>query len=98
MFGFVRQIFVSAMIFFGCNILGVNTLKCVLVNNQECKIISEIININSDETLFYLYSITISKWSGSFNNMYDPYSKMCVPDVIENVKVKCQSIQPNVKY
>ena len=37
MFEFAKQIFVSAM-FFGCNISGVNSLKCVSVNNQECKV------------------------------------------------------------
>ena len=56
MFGFVRQIFVSAMIFFGCNILGVNTLKCVLVNNQECKIISEII-ISTAMKLYFIFTV-----------------------------------------
>ena len=42
MFGFVKQIFVSAMMFFGCNVSGVNSLnavpKCISMNNQECKI------------------------------------------------------------
>ena len=56
MFGFVKQIFVSAM-FSGCNISRVNSLnavpKCVSMNNQECKIRPEIININSNEPLLY---------------------------------------------
>ena len=43
MFGFVKQIFISAMMFFSCNLLSV---KCVSMNNQECKIRPEIININ----------------------------------------------------
>ena len=34
MFGFVKQICVSAMMFFGCNILGVNWLTCVSMSNQ----------------------------------------------------------------
>ena len=49
MFRFAKQIFVSVMIFFGCNISGVNSLKCVSVNNQESKIRSD-----SNEPLFYL--------------------------------------------
>ena len=29
MFGFVKKIFVSAMMFFGCNLSSVNSLECV---------------------------------------------------------------------
>ena len=81
------------MIFFGCNISGVNSLNiiplnCVSVNNQLCKVRPEIININSNEPLFYPYSIKVNKCSGSCNNINDPYSKMCVPDVVKNIYVK----------
>ena len=63
MFGFVKQIFASAIMFFGYNISSV--LKCVLVKNQECKIRPEIINININETLFFSYSIKVNKCSGN---------------------------------
>ena len=58
------------------------------MNNQECKVRPEIINVNSNETLFYLFSVKTSKCSGSCNNINDPYAKMCVPDVIKNLNVK----------
>ena len=32
------------------------------MNNQECKIRREIININANEPVFYHYSIKINKW------------------------------------
>ena len=35
------------------------------MNNQECKVRPEIININSNEPSFYPYSVKISKCSGS---------------------------------
>ena len=46
MFGFVKQIFVSVMMFFGCNVSNVNLLntvqlKCVSVSDQECKVRAE---------------------------------------------------------
>ena len=94
MFGFVKQIIVSAMIFFGCNISGVNSLKCFSVNNQECKIKPVMININSNEPLFYRYSIKVNKCSGSCNNINDPYSKMCVPDVVKNMNFKVFNLMP----
>ena len=37
MFRFVKQIFVLAIMLFSCNLPSVNPLKCVSINNQECK-------------------------------------------------------------
>ena len=93
MFGFVKQIFVSAVMFFGCNALNAIPLnavplKCVSMNNQECRIRPEIININSNEPTFCPYSIKVNKCSGSCNNINDPYAKLCVPDVAKNINVK----------
>ena len=58
------------------------------MNNQACKARPEIINVNSNEPLFYPFSIKISKCNGSCNNINDPYAKMCVPDVVKNLNVK----------
>ena len=58
------------------------------MNNQECKIRPEIINVNSDEPVFYPFSIKANKCGGSCNNINDPYAKMCVPDVVKNLNVK----------
>ena len=71
------------MTFFCCN-----ALKCVSVNNQECKVRPEIMNINSNEPSFYPYSVKISKCSGSRNNINDPYAKLCIPGVGKNMDVK----------
>ena len=87
MFGFVKPIFVSAMMFFGCNLSNVNSLKCISVNNQECKVRPEIVNVNSDEPVFFPFSIKTSKCSGSCNNINDPYAKLCVPDVIKKLNI-----------
>ena len=38
---------------------------------------------NIDEPVFYPFSTKTSKYSGSWNNINDPYTKMCVPDVIK---------------
>ena len=58
------------------------------MNNQECKIRPEITNINSNEPLFYLYSVKISKFSGSCSNVNNPYAKLCVPDIVKNTNIK----------
>ena len=43
------------------------------MNNQESKARPEITNINSNEPLFYPYSVRISKCSGSCNNIDNHY-------------------------
>ena len=60
MFRFVKQIFVSTMMFFSCNLSKVNPLTCVSMSNQECKVRPENINVNSNEPSFYPYSIKIN--------------------------------------
>ena len=53
------------------------------MNNQECKVKPAIININSNESLFYPYSIAVNKCSGSCNNINDPYAKLWVPMLLK---------------
>ena len=43
--------FFKAMTFFSYNILNANSLECVSMNNQERKIRSEIINVNTNELM-----------------------------------------------
>ena len=73
----------SAMMFFSCNLSSVNPLECVSMNNQECKVRPEIVNVNSKEPVFLSFSIRTSKCSGSCNNISDPYAKLCVPDLLK---------------
>ena len=73
--------------FFG-SLSSVNPLECVSMNNQECKVRPEIVNVNSNEPLFYLFGIKTSRCSGSCNNINDPYAKLCLPDVVKNLNIK----------
>ena len=59
MFALIKKTFISAITFFSLNVLNVNSLEHVSMNNQECKIISEMINFNTFEPIFYPYSIKI---------------------------------------
>ena len=74
--------------FFSYNVLNVSSLECVSMNNQDCKIRSEIINVNTNGSMIYPYSITIKKWKGSCNTIDNPYAKLSVPDIIKNINVK----------
>ena len=53
-FRFVKRIFISTMMCFGCNLSSVNPLESVSMNSKECKVGPEILNVNSSEPLFYL--------------------------------------------
>ena len=88
MFGFVKQVFFIAMTFFSFNLLNVNPLEYISMNDQKCKIISEIINVNTNDRMFYPYGIEINKCKGSCNTINYPYAKLCVPDVVKNINVK----------
>ena len=74
MFQFIKIVF-----FLGLKILSdftnANSLNCISMKNQECKTRPQVININSNNPIFYPFSIKISKCSGNCNNINDPYIK-----------------------
>ena len=63
---------------------SINSLSCISMANKEYEVRPEIININSNEPVFYPFSIKTSKCSGSCNNINDPYAKICVPDDVKD--------------
>ena len=66
------------MIFINFNLSIVNSLECVSMNNQECKIRTEIINLSTNEPMFHSYSIKINRCKGSCDTINDPYAKICI--------------------
>ena len=63
-------------------------LSCISMKNEECKMRPQVININGDKSVFFAFSIEISKCSGSCNNINYLYAKICVPDIVKNLNVK----------
>ena len=84
-FSFAKKAFVL-----GLTILSnmTNALDCVLMKNQEYKVSTEIININSNNPIFYPFSVKINGCSGNCNNTNDPYARIYVPDTVKNLNVK----------
>ena len=74
--------------------LSATPLKYISITNQDCKVRPEIVYVNSDEPIFYPFSIKTTKCSGSCNNINDPYAKVCVPDVVKNLNVKVFNLMP----
>ena len=92
-FKFVKKVF-----FLGLTILSnfTNALNCISMKNQECKTRPQVINVNSNNPLFYPFSIKTTKCSGNCNNINTPYANICVSDVIKDLNVKvfnlCQEL------
>ena len=94
MLRFIKKRFFTATTFFSFNVLNVNSLEWISMNNQGCKIKSEIINVNTNEPIFYPYSITINRCKGICNTINDQYAKLFVPDTIKNINVKIFNLMP----
>ena len=93
MFGLIKKAFFAGLkILSSVNLLTITPLRCISMTNPECKVRPQIVNVNSDETVFYPFSIKASNCSGSCNNINDPYAKMYVPDVVKNLNIKVFNI------
>ena len=64
--------------------------------NQECEIRPVIMNINSNESLFYPYNILVNKCSGSCNDINNSYAKLCIPDVVKNMNIKVFNLMSRI--
>ena len=85
-FSFVKKVF-----FLGLTVLSSSitvALKCISLNNQECKVMPNIVNVSSNNPIFYPFSVKINRSSGNCDSINDPYAKICVPGVVKNLNVK----------
>ena len=84
-FRFVKKVF-----FFGLAILSnvTNALDCISMKTQECKTRPEVINVNSNNPIFYPFNIKIHKCSGNCSNINHPCAKIYVPNVIKDLNVE----------
>ena len=63
-------------------------MRCISLKNEECKVRPLIAHINSNNPIFYPFSIKINKCCGNCNNVNNPYAKMCVPDTVKDLHVR----------
>ena len=88
------------MFFVGLTILSDFTkaipLSCISMKNQECKTRPQVVNVNSNNPIFYPFSIKTSKCNGTCNNINNPYAKTCVLDVIKDLNVKIFNLMSRI--
>ena len=80
MFVFIKNVFCIGSLFLS-SLVSTTPLNCISIKNEECKVRPEIINVNSNNPIFYPFSIKINKCIGNCNNINNPYAKICIPDV-----------------
>ena len=92
MLEFIKKIFCIGSLFLSSLVSTTTSLNCISMNNQACKVRPEIINVNSNDPVFYPFSIKTSECSGSCNNINNPYAKICVSDVVKDLNLKVSSL------
>ena len=86
-FRFVKKVFFIGLTILS-NFTNATLLNCISMKNQECKKRPQVVNVNSNNPIFYPFSIKMSKCNGNCNNTNNSYAKICVPDVVKNLNVK----------
>ena len=52
MFGLIKKVFFTGLVFLS-TLTSVNLLSYISMNNQECKVRPQIVNVNSKEPVFF---------------------------------------------
>ena len=52
------------------------------ISHQPCQFRPTIVDINSNKALYYPFSVSVSKCSGSCNTIDDPYAQIFVPNKV----------------
>ena len=54
MLGFIKKSFFTGVAFLS-TLTSVNLLSCISMNNQECKVRSQIVNVNGDDPVINVW-------------------------------------------
>ena len=89
-FSFVKKVFVLGLAVLSSSITG--ALSCVSMSNNECKVRPKVVDINSNNPMFYPFSIKVNKCSGNCNNINDSYATICFPDTVKDLNVRVSNL------
>ena len=68
MFGLIKKVLILVLV------STANSLKCILLKNQECRVRRLIVN---NEYITYPYSIKVNRYNGNCNNISNSYPRVC---------------------
>ena len=69
-------------------------LNCISINNQECKVRPKIVDVSSNNPIFYPFNVKINRYSGNCNSINDPYARICVPDDVKKLNIQVFNLMP----
>ena len=74
------------------SIIKTRALECVSIINRKCMPRPKILDVNEGigEALFYPYNVLVNKCIGSCNTLDNPMAKLCVPNIIKRINMKCR--------
>ena len=84
MFGLIKEMFivllnVCILVSFARSLPSKEPTKCLTLNNRPCKARPTLVNIKSDETLFFFpFTVSVSKCGRSCNTINVSYARVCV--------------------
>ena len=84
-FSFVKKVFFLGLTAIS-NITG--ALECISIKNRQCKVRPKIVDVSSNNPIFYPFSVKVNRCSGNCNNINNPYARICAPDIVKNLNVK----------
>ena len=94
MSGFIKKIFIELLSAFTTRrfdgSLASNSnrhLKCVSWNNRSYQARPTFVDINSIETVFYSFTVSVNRCGGSSSTADDTYARVCVPDKVKSMNV-----------
>ena len=72
------------------SIIKTRALECVSVINRKCMPRPKILDVNEGvgEALFYPCNVLVNKCNGNCDTINNPMAKLCVPGIIERVKMQ----------
>ena len=74
------------MTFFSFNVLSVNSLECLSMKNQECKVREVMIN---NDYMLYPFSIKVNRCNGNCNNINTHITECVFQMLLELLLQKC---------
>ena len=103
MFGFTKNMFIGLFSVYTigsfCKSLVSNSkgsIKCLTLNNRPYQARPTILNINSNETQFYPFTVSVKNYGGTYNTIDVPYTRVFVPSKAKNMNVKVFNLMPGV--
>ena len=63
-------------------------LKYLSLNNRPCQARPTLLDISSNKTLFYPFTVSVNNCSESCNSTDDPYVRICVTNIVKHMNVK----------